>query len=234
MFKLTFLEFLPSRSKAWSRKSTESRHLWGPQNEPVMLARPRPRPNAPPEVGGKDTTGLTGFSLSWVITSIDCSNPQVSFGKFFSLQRWKGSADTSCMQLFMAGIRMINILDFRGKDGRVSMVPFCFERRQVMTVAHMSHMTPLKFSRHFYGFLWIFDMFPLADESGCKEGNKKHVFIVYNTVFVFKFMYIYINIYIYLLSKEDLHRMKISRVSNLYVSCFNCKSTCLFDQNREI
>lgn len=135
------------------------------------------------------------------------------------------------MQLFMASIRMISILDFRGKDGRVSMVPFCFERRQVMTVAHMSHMTPLKFSRHFYGFLWIFDMFPVADESGCKEGNKKHIYIyVYNTVY----LCININEYTYVLSKEDLHRMKISRVSNLYVSCFNCTSTCLFDQNREI
>lgn len=189
-----------------------------------MLARPRPRPNAPPEVGGKiwrALNQLTGFSLSWVITSIDCSNPQVSFGTVISLQRWKGSADASSMQLFMASIGMISILDFRGKDGRGSMVPFCFERLQVMTVAHM---TALKFSRHLNGFLWIFDMFPVADESGCKEGNKKHIYIYY-TMYVFKF------IHIYLLSKEDLHRMKISRVSNLYVSCFNCKSTCLFDQN---
>lgn len=49
------------------------------------------------------------------------------------------------MQLLLASVRVISILDFRGKDGRVSMVPV------VMTVADMM---PLQ-------AVWISDMFPL-------------------------------------------------------------------------
>ena len=69
---------------------------------------------------------------------------------------------------------------FRGKDGRMSVFHF---------VSNDFRLWHLKFSRHVCGFL----MSPVADESGCKEGHNKQV-------------------YICLQSKEDLHRAKISRV----------------------